>query len=60
MIVRIITMRIKILVKHNAYSGNPLVGWFEKKNGNWLFWQSFDGYEDDGLSDKNLISLQRK
>ena len=50
----------KILVKHNAYSGNPLVGWFEKKNGNWLFWQSFDGYEDDGLSDKKPDFITKK
>ncbi len=42
----------KILAKNFAYSGNPLVGWFEKINGNWVFWQRFDGDEEDGLSIK--------
>jgi len=42
----------KILAKNFAYSGNPLVGWFEKINGNWVFWQRFDGDEEDVLSIK--------
>lgn len=42
----------KIFSNYYAYSGNNLVGWFEKKNGNWVFWQRFDGTEDDYITDK--------
>jgi len=50
----------KILVKHDAYSGNPLVGWFEKINGNWVFWQRFDGYEEDYLTGKKPDFITKK
>lgn len=50
----------KIFIKYDGYSGNPLIGWFEKQNGNWVYWQRFDGYEDDGLTDKKPGFVTKK
>jgi len=27
-------------------------GWFEKINGQWVFWQTFEGYDEEGLGNR--------
>lgn len=50
----------KILAKQYAYSNNPIVGWFEKKFDNWIFWQRFDGTEEDYVTDKKPDFITKK
>jgi len=41
-----------ILSKYNEQFETTFKGWFEKINGQWVFWQTFEGYDEEGLGNR--------
>jgi hypothetical protein len=39
----------KIFTRETEFQESTLLGWFEKIDNEWVFWQKFYGYDDEGL-----------
>jgi len=46
----------KIFSKSDDNHENSISGWFEKINGQWVFWQTFEGYDDEGEKKPDYIT----